>query len=187
MNGIVAIAMKNSAKCLVVSIVAAAAAGAHAQYQIGNQAINLGASVGYLYPQSTALKAAFGKEVIHIGVTPVNNAQKQEGVVPGWEVISASKNGSHMFIVPITYGIQKSLGDNVMFQPYYRIFAGYAYMDYNIGGTSSKGFNPTWGAELGATVIKNGSISARYNGFNNRSGLNFNNIEVSLTYSLFKL
>ncbi len=175
--------MKTTAKFALVSIVLATTAGAQAQ--TGGGQITLGASIGYLYPQSAALKAAFGDTVVHVGITPVNSGSRQDGISPSWEVISASKNGSHMLLIPVTYGIERSIGGSSV-RPYYRVFAGYSYMDYNISGTSSRGFTPTWGAEVGLTLAKNARVSARYNGFKSRSGINFNNLEVNATYSLFK-
>ena len=181
--------MKNWKQFFAIASVAAMAVTANAQTQ--SLGISIGGTYGYLLPQDDAMKSAFGSSIARIGFTPVSQGQRQKGIFPDIEVISASANGNRMFLLPITYGYQQNLSEEGVFRPYFRIFGGLAYMDYDvtIAGANNTGrkFITTYGVELGATLTDKIRISARYNGFAKTDGLNFNNIELTATYTLFKL
>lgn len=178
------------------SILAVAAFGilaVSANAQSGAQpfGLSIGGTYGYLLPQDTAMKNAFGSSITRIGITPVSDRQRQRGIFPDIETISASANGNRMFLLPITYGFEQHMNEGEIFRPYYRLFVGLAYIDYDvtIGGVNNTGrkFITTYGAEIGATITDKLRVSARYNAFAKTDGLNFNNIELTATYTLFRL
>ena len=182
--------MTMNRKLALVALAISAVGVANAQ---SNQNLNfgIGGSYGILYLQDDAMKTAFGSSIVRFGITPVNLEQRQRGIFPGWEVISASANGNNLFLLPVTYGWEQHFGDEGPFKPFFRVFGGIAYMDYGVtvGATrySSRTFGTTWGLELGASVSDKLRISARYNAFAKQDGLSFNNIELTATYTHFKL
>ena len=161
--------------------------------QQNNQQSNLGPSVGLFYPTNSEIKKDLGSSFLRIGFGGVGQARPSEGSIsPSISTILASGNGNHLVIVPYTFGYEYHFGMDTDSPavPYVRPFAGVSYYDYSITTTTGshygvKRLGGTAGIEGGLQVGSKLRLSAAYNFFTQTSGLNFNGLSLSATYTLF--
>ncbi|AIE83372.1 outer membrane beta-barrel protein [Fimbriimonas ginsengisoli] len=180
-------------KPLIAVIALAAISAAHAQDQ-QSLGVNIGGQVGVYMPTSSAVRDAFGKSVLNLGLGPVGgtNRPSSGSLTPSLELLSANKNGNRLFIGTFTYGYEKHLApDESTTVPYVRVFGGGAYFDYGITQVgvrnSAKKFSTTGGVEAGIVFANRLKLSAKYNVYPKQDGFDFSGFSLSATYSLFKL
>jgi len=157
--------------------------------------IYLGVSAGLYFPTGSTVRNAFGDSIFTIGLTPVIPGLPKTGALtPSIELIGADKDGSNFLLVPLTLGYQYNFVSDLQKNtvvPYGRLEAGLAYYNFSVhtpGGTDSGSeVGYVGAAELGLQVSKTITISAKYYLFQQERGLNFNGLQLDLTFGVFQL
>jgi len=154
----------------------------------------LGFKVGALYPDSGLLRNVFGKQILSYGLGGFKNQEATSRLRGDFSIISASKNGSKFFLLPVTAAYVRHFRERealevVKFDPYVRILAGVAYYDYAIDVApgvrkSAKTFGLTAGAELGVNVSKTVNVYARYNYFQKKDDIDFNGFTLGVAVAI---
>jgi opacity protein-like surface antigen len=154
----------------------------------------LGFKVGALYPDSALLRNVFGKQILSYGLGGFKNEEASKKLRGDFSIISAEKNGSKFFLVPVTAAYVRHFRERealevVQFDPYFRILAGAAYYDYAINVApgvrkSAKTFGLTAGVELGVNVSKTVNVYARYNYFQKKDDIDFNGITLGVAIAI---
>ena len=177
----------------LLALMAFGLAAGVAMGQTNNQ-ISLGVSAGLYFPTGSEIRDAFGDSIFTIGLTPVASSRPTAGqLTPSVSIIGADKDGSNFLLVPITLGYEMHFGNPYKDQvlPFARIEGGLAYYNYavNVPGGRSSGSEVglVGDAELGLQISKSITISAKYYLFQEEGGLNFNGLELGLTFALFPL
>ncbi len=165
---------------------AALAAAASAQ----DQKARLGVSVNAYYFNEGRVRDALGEPAITFGVNLAALNRPQENKPSfAYNIITASKGDSTLFLLPFTVGYEKQFANRreAKVLPYARVEAGIAYYDVALhrGGfdKSFKAGGYTAAAEVGLVLNKNLAIKGRYNLFQERSGIDLSGVEVGLTYN----
>lgn len=149
----------------------------------------IGPRLEWYYFSDSRLRNTFGSPVFNVGLGAAS------AVSSGLDVISASRNGSKLFLVPLTFSVKKDLGGDkfaeVPYQPYVRLAAGVAYYDIAVtvapgDRRSEKTFGLTGAAELGINVTERLNVYARYNFFQKRAGLDFSGFNFGISYAFFR-
>jgi len=166
---------------------------ASAQYDDASATL-LGPYVGLYFPQSSELRDIFGSTVLRFGAGPIASSRpKQHTLQPDLSFVTASKNGSKFFLVPITAAYEHQLvSSNPLFLPYVRFSAGVAYYDIAINRTPTERVSEkTWGAaggvEVGALIAHRWGASLKYNVFEKKGGFDFNGLTFSVSIPLGKV
>ena len=152
----------------------------------------LGASVNGYFFADHRLRDAFGNPALTYGADLSEvAAPKGDKLAFAYDVVSANRNDSRLFIVPLTVGYVKLLADrSADLIPYFRIAGGGAYYDVAVhdGGfdRSFKTFGGVGLAEAGVVFGKRIALKAKYFLFQNR-GVPLSGLEVGLTYSFGKV
>ncbi|RYG32883.1 hypothetical protein EON81_19570 [bacterium] len=187
--------MKKLAPLALLGLVAVASA------QDGS--VSVGPTVGAYFPTQKFVRDAFGNPVLSYGFSPVQTGRPaQNKFQPDLNIISASKNGNKLFLLPITAafelrlikevtGINAGFNQQVPLIPFLRFTAGPAYYDYAITTApgerrARKGIGFTAGAEIGISLNNRLTITAGYNWFTKSDGLDFSGVSANLTYSLVR-
>ena len=169
-----------------------AASVAYGQTEV--QHLEFGPEAGIYYPTGSAIKDVFGS-TLHFSLTPTSSEIPEElKWLPSFDVISMRKNGSSMFLVPVTasYVINLQKDPNAVFRPYLKFLAGGAYYDYAVtvaagDRRSKKTFGYTGGVELGAKISKLITMTATYHYFSKSDKLDFSGLSLGIQFNLFKL
>lgn len=150
----------------------------------------LGASVNAYFFSNSRVSDAFGEPALTYGVNLASLNRPQENKPSfAYNIISANRNDSKLFLLPFTVGYEKQFADRnaAKLLPYARIEAGVAYYDVAIhNGGYDKSFKTggaVGAAEIGLVFNKSVAVKARYNVFQERSGVNLSGAEFGLTYS----
>ena len=155
-----------------------------------SQKARIGASVNAYFFSDSHVREAFGDPALTYGVNLASLNRPQENKPTfAYNIISAAKGDSALFLLPFTIGYEKQFADRktANFLPYARIEGGVAYYDVAIHNDnwdrSFKTFGGVAAAEIGVVLNKAVAIKARYNLFQDRSGVKLSGAEVGLTYS----
>ena len=148
----------------------------------------LAVEVGWYMPSDGLIRDRFGNNIFRIGVAGLRNKY-----VPQWTLaydinfVSASEDGNRFLLVPLTIGFQKSLGQpNTEVNPYVRAGVGLSFMNWDIDGDDGSAVGGTASVELGAYFGDRFRVAARYNLFTKADDFNFNGLQFTVAYGLFK-
>jgi hypothetical protein len=183
--------VRRSIVALTALATVALAAPAHAQYNDDNR-VGLGVRAGIFMPTDSFIRDSFGDSIFTFGIGGVNARPSAGSLTPEIDFITADKNGNRLFIGSLTYGYEFHFGDDrqATTVPYARVFGGAAYFDYGIntagGRRSSQRVGLNYGAELGVVFNNRIRLAARYNGFSEQDGFNFNGFNLSATVNLLR-
>jgi hypothetical protein len=179
-------------KLVAVTAFAVAAGAAYGQSQLDQ--IYAGISVGLYFPTGSTIKHDFGDSIFTLGLTPVVGGLPTSGkVTPNIEIIGADKDGSSFLLVPLTLGYQYNFGNGQRDAavPFVRFEAGIAYYNFSVnapgGSASGSEFGFVGDAALGVQITKTITLSAKYYLFQEEKGLNFNGLQLDLTFGVFQL
>lgn len=166
------------------------ASASAASAQLSN--VSLGVSVnGYFFADSR-LRNVFGNPALTYGANLAEiSAPKGNKLSFAYDFISASRDDSNLYIIPLTLGYAKSFGDeDAKLVPYFRLAAGGAYYDVGIHNDGiDRGFKTFGGvgkAEVGLVFSKTIALKANYYLFQNR-GVPLSGFEIGLVYNFTKL
>lgn len=166
-----------------------------------DKGVSVGPTVGGYFFTNKLLRDGFGYPVISYGFSPVPTGRPAEHKIqPDINIISASKNGNKLFLLPVTAayelqliqksnGIDRVYGDKPSIIPFVRLLAGPAYYDYALTDSvgvrrSGKTVGITAGAVVGVAFSQRLTLSGGYNYFSKVDGLDFSGFSVNLTYSI---
>lgn len=156
----------------------------------------VGIEAGAYFPTDAVIKSAFGSTLPRIGINFINN-RRPEKFKPqiNFGIIGANRNGNRFLAVPVTLGIGQQMGNpSSSTQPYWRVGAGAAYLDYSIdpsgtgvGRITNQRVAFTGIAEVGVLLSDRVRLSAAYNYFSKADDFNFTGYEIKVSFLLWKL
>ena len=154
----------------------------------------LGVEAGVYFPTDPTIRDVFGTSVAKVGFNYGNFGRQADKwrLTGNFNFISANKDGSRFFLVPVTAAVGRMFGqpgDNS--RPYVRVGAGLAYMDYSVEVSSvdrrrARKILPTAGAEVGVVIGDRLRLAGTYNWFAETDGLDFTGFQLTLGYSLIR-
>lgn len=176
----------------VVAALAAVSSSAFAQNQ---KDPNWGVSVGYYIPTSGEIRDQFGDALLRYGISPISNKySKNWAVTPDVSILSASRDGSRAFVLPLSLNLTKGFDQGNGTKTFVSFGAGPAYFDYRLYRTVGlnvveyKDKTVGWNAnvEFGLLVNRRLSIEARYDVFEEQDGFDLSGWSISANYALFR-
>ncbi|GEM_PF-6084367 len=155
-----------------------------------NQQARLGVSVNAYFFSDKNVRDALGDPAITYGVNlSALNRPQANRLSFAYNIISASKDDSTLFLLPFTVGYERQFADRrtARLLPYARVEAGGAYYDVALHNgdydKSFKTFGVVGAAEIGMVFNRNFALRGRYNLFQERSGVKLSGFEVGVTYN----
>lgn len=151
-----------------------------------------GPQIGVFYPSGSKLRDALGSQWLSFGAGQVKVDQfTKRKFTWDWNTTSKSNNGSKVFMGSVSYGLVMALGDRFSStRPYAAIRVGGSYIDYavnvGLGRESGKTIGYNTNFEVGMIFNRNLAVSARYDLFSEKDGLNFNGWTLSAKYGLIR-
>lgn len=163
-----------------------------------------GLDVGGYFPTNGEMRDIFGDVLLRVGVRPF-----EQRISDKWKFIvdvnalSARKNGSKLFLMPVTFGFTRSFGSpESRTIPFVQVAAGPAYYDYSInreveitaeGGKGSeterfskKRFGANANIEAGVLIDKRFALVARADFYTKADDFDFNGISLTFSYAAFR-
>lgn len=156
---------------------------------------NWGVSVGYYIPTSGEIRDQFGDALLRYGISPISNKySKNWAVTPDVSILSASKDGSRAFVLPLSLNLTKGFDQGNGTKTFVSFGAGPAYFDYKlfrlVGSDVVEYKDKTvgWNAnvEVGLLVNRRFSLEARYDWFQEQDGFDLSGWSISANYALFR-
>ena len=148
-----------------------------------------GASLSTYFFADKRISQALGDPAITYGASLSEIKRPQAGKLAfAYDIISAKRSGSTLFLLPVSVGIEKQFGDSQgKAVPYARIEAGAAYYDVAIhnGGydRSFKTGGAVGAAEIGFVLNQTFSLKAKYYLFQDRFGVNLSGAQFGVVYN----
>ncbi|CAN5396206.1 hypothetical protein BH11ARM2_BH11ARM2_10720 [soil metagenome] len=199
MNGNPAEEGYNSTPSTMKTILPLALLGLAAFASAQSNGVSVGPTVGGYFFTDRVVRDAFSYPVLSYGFSPVPTGRPAPNKVqPDFNIVSASKNGNKLFLLPVTASYELQLikkspygvyDREAAFVPFLRLLAGPAYYDYALTDSngvrrSGKQVGLTAGAVLGVSINKRLTLSGSYNFFSKVDQLDFSGFSLNLTYSL---
>lgn len=153
-----------------------------------------GAKLGVFYPTNDVLRDAMGDGWVSIGMSRVGTAYYEGSrMVTDWNILTQDRYGNKIFFVTPSIGVVMPLTDKFSsFQPYLAARVGFTYMDYAVTHPnthvrlSGKEFGYNLNAEVGVNIFERVVLSARYDLFDAKDGLDFDGLTISLRWGLLR-
>lgn len=157
--------------------------------------IPIGVDLGVFFPSDREVRNVFGSSWTRIGLTPIS-FQRPESWKSSldFSYLRQSRAGNTVTLIPITFGVTRSFGDDPSARPYiaFRVGPYFADVDSPDRGfespslgvdASGVGFNAN--ASLGLSFQNSFYIEARYDFFSDFKGVSFNGFYFSAGVRLF--
>ena len=157
-----------------------------------------GVDVGAYFPTDGEIRDRFGTALFRLGFRPFE--PKRTGkwrIVTDLTVISASKFGNHMLLIPWTVGVMSTFGEPDKW-PASFVSVGVvpAYMDYAIDRLSSdqttlirfsaQKFGASAHVEAGVLLQPRLSVTGRYDWFSQSDDFDFSGFSLTVAYALWR-
>ena len=154
----------------------------------------LGVEAGAYFPTDAKIRDIFGTSVFKVGFNYGNAGRQADKwrLTYNFNFLSADKDGSRFFLVPVTAAVGRIFGDeDSSTRTYVRAGVGFAYMDYGINVSSvdrrtDRKILPTANVEAGVILSDRLRLGGSYNWFSKTDGLDFSGFQVTLSYSVLR-
>lgn len=153
--------------------------------------IPIGVDAGVFFPQDSTVRNVFGDTWFRVGLTPISLQ------APGsWKTTmdiaylrSSTRFGDSVTLIPLTFGVTRSFGEDQNVRPYVALRAGPYWGDVN---STTLGINKSkvgLDANVAAGLLFQGRfyIEARYDYMSKFEGLNFSGFFLSAGLKLFEI
>lgn len=147
---------------------------------------------GAYFFTSSELRDRFGDPLASIAFQPFTAKIGRDWQVIGdVHILSASRNGSRLFALPLTASVSKKLGNpDARVLPVLRFGVGPSYYDYSIQRTSGRVKDKAWGwnSNVGLDLVfdKRWALSFRYDQYSKTNDFDFSGLTVAITFGLIK-
>lgn len=152
--------------------------------------IPIGVDAGVFFPQDSTVRSVFGDAWFRVGLTPISlQAPGTWKTTLDFAYLRSSRFGSSVALMPLTFGVTRSFGQDQNVRPYVALRAGPYWGDVNsttLGINKSKvGFD----ANVAAGLLFQGGfyIEARYDYMSKFEGLNFSGFFLSAGLKIFEI
>ena len=148
----------------------------------------LGASVNAYFFSDEKVRSALGDPALTYGANLSSISRPRANKLSfAYDIISASRDGSTLFVLPLTAGYEKQFGDRAQkLVPYARLEGGVAYYDVAIHNgdydKSFKSYGAVGAAEVGVVLNRTLSLKAKYYLFQNR-GVGLSGAQLGVVYN----